>query len=114
MPTICNTLEKIRVRYIDSAGKSYDIDAIEGDSLMTVATGHSVRGIDGDCGGNCACGTCLIRLDPATRDRLTPPSAAERELLDHLAVSHHDHRLGCQINVDKNLEGLTFVVPDVT
>lgn len=110
MTDTCTTLNKIRIRYIDADGKIHDLDAVEGDSLMTLATAHGVRGIDGDCGGNCACGTCLIRIDPAAGMHLPPPDDAERELLDFLSMSARENRLGCQIRINKKLEGMSFVV----
>lgn len=103
-------LETIRIKYVDNAGKIYDIDVNEGDTLMTVAKANWVPGIDGDCGGNCACGTCLIRLDPRSLETLEPPSVTERELLDFLGASGPDHRLGCQITLNRDLDGATVTV----
>ena len=117
MSTVSTTLdvtEEVQIKYIDSAGKVHKIDAAEGDSLMSVATCHSVSGIDGDCGGNGACGTCMVQLDPSTMSKLNPPSASERELLDYLGVSQRDHRLGCQIKLDQTLQGITVKVANVS
>ena len=30
---------------------------------MQAAVDHNVRGIDGDCGGQCACATCHVFID---------------------------------------------------
>jgi 2Fe-2S ferredoxin len=111
--TTLDVTEEIRIKYIDPAGKVHTIDATAGDSLMSVATCHSVSGIDGDCGGNGACGTCMVQLDPHTMSKLNPPSASERELLDYLGASQSDHRLGCQIKLDQTLQGITVKVASV-
>ena len=104
--------EKIWIRYVDRTGKVYDIEAAEGDTLMAVATGNIVPGIDGDCGGNCACGTCLIRVEPHVLESLDPPNDAERELLDFLGVLGGNYRLGCQIELTKGLEYATISVAE--
>lgn len=116
MSTVSTTLDvtgEIQIKYIDPTGKVHTIDAAEGDTLMSVATCHSVSGIDGDCGGNGACGTCMVQLDPGTLSKLNPPSASERELLDYLGASQTDHRLGCQIKLDQTLQGITVKVASV-
>lgn len=105
-------LEAIRIRYVDKTGKIYDIEANKGDTLMTVATSHLVPGIGGDCGGNCACGTCLVRLDHKSLDCLSAPGTTERELLDFLGMSESNHRLGCQIALTKDLDGMTVTVAE--
>jgi 2Fe-2S ferredoxin len=116
MSTVSTTFdvsEEIRIKYIDPTGKVHAIDAAEGDTLMSVATCHSVAGIDGDCGGNGACGTCMVQLDPHTMANLNPPSASERELLDYLGASQSEHRLGCQIKLDQTLQDITVKVASV-
>jgi ferredoxin, 2Fe-2S len=103
-------VQTVRVRYIDPSGKTHDLKAREGDTLMAVATSNLVPGIGGDCGGNCACGTCLIRLDAFVLKGLPPPDAIERELLDFVGDAAADHRLGCQIKLTPALDGLTVTV----
>ena len=104
----------VRIKYVDKTGKIYDIEANEGDTLMMVATSNLVPGIGGDCGGNCACGTCLIRLDPRLLSNLIAPAATERELLDFLGASERDHRLGCQITLNRDMDGATVTVGEAS
>lgn len=106
------TPARIQIKYVDSAGKVFPVNAYEGDTLMTAATANSIPGIDGDCGGNCACGTCLLHIDARFSDLIAAPGASELELLSHLGVSHRDHRLGCQITLSKQLDGATVTVAD--
>ena len=42
----------IRFCYIDIEGVSHQVTATAGDTLMSVAKNHLIRGIDGDCGGS--------------------------------------------------------------
>jgi 2Fe-2S ferredoxin len=110
MTQVLDAATYLPLTYIDTTGKSYEIRAKAGDTLMLTAKAHSVHGIDGDCGGNAACGTCLTRVDESIRAFLPPSSEDEREIIDSLGVSTNEHRLGCQIRVTPDLSGCTFHV----
>ena len=49
----------------------------------------------GECGGNMACGTCLVT--PEEGAALPPPSATEQAMLDTLPEATASSRLGCQL-----------------
>ena len=55
-----------KIAYIECDGTEHIVDAPVGDTLMSVAVDNNVPGIDGDCGGNCACATCHIFVDSAS------------------------------------------------
>lgn len=62
------------------------------------------------CGGQMACATCHVVIDPAWAAKLPKPSVEEREMLE-LAVRPRRHsRLGCQVRLDADLDGLAFTV----
>ncbi|MFW5680196.1 MAG: 2Fe-2S iron-sulfur cluster-binding protein [Pseudomonadota bacterium] len=62
------------------------------------------------CGGQMACATCHVVIDPAWAGRLPKPSPEEREMLE-LAVRPRRHsRLGCQVRLAADLDGLAFEV----
>ena len=46
------------VTFIEANGTEHGVDVDNGVSVMEAAIQNSVPGIDGDCGGNCACATC--------------------------------------------------------
>jgi len=101
----------IRFCYIDIEGVSHQVTATAGDTLMSVAKNHLIRGIDGDCGGSCACGTCHVVLTQALQQRLPPHDEAEADLLAFIGYSPaQGHRLGCQITVTPDLEGSVITV----
>ncbi|AXQ30537.1 2Fe-2S ferredoxin [Solimonas sp. K1W22B-7] len=102
----------VRIRYVDSAGCAHDISAAVGETLMSAATSHLIAGIGGDCGGNCACGTCRIRVDPIVARTARPPDLAEQELLQFLGAPEAGLRLGCQIAVTREFDGATVVVAE--
>ncbi|MBT5789207.1 MAG: 2Fe-2S ferredoxin, partial [Gammaproteobacteria bacterium] len=47
-----------QVKFIEFDGTKHNIDANNGDSIMTTAISNLVPGIDADCGGECSCATC--------------------------------------------------------
>ena len=58
------------VTFIEFNGTPHEVEVSEGTTLMRAATDHSVPGIDGDCGGQCACATCHVFIAPAWIDRV--------------------------------------------
>lgn len=105
-----NAISHVDLTYMDTSGKQHEIRAEVGTTLMLVAKGNLVHGIDGDCGGNAACGTCLTRVDESTLAGLPPPGENELELIDGLGVSIASHRLACQIKVTPQLNRCIFHV----
>ena len=53
----------VKIRFIEHTGVEHNVDALEGENLMSAAINNLVPGIDADCGGNCACGTCHIVIE---------------------------------------------------
>jgi 2Fe-2S ferredoxin len=71
----------------------------------------SIPEIPGDCGGSCACATCHIYVDEKWIDKLSKinDNMAELELLEYEKGYKKDiSRLGCQIYLSKELDGLTL------
>ncbi len=114
MDDISETVDAVRsvsFRYVDRDGVARNVQARVGDSLMEVATRNQVAGIDGDCGGNCACGTCHVRIEADQVRDIAGPRRDETELLEFIGTSPEaGTRLGCQVVVTKELEGATVTV----
>ena len=51
-----------RITYVEHDGTAHSVEVADGVSLMEGALGNGVPGIDGDCGGNCACATCHVYI----------------------------------------------------
>jgi 2Fe-2S ferredoxin len=101
-----------KVTFIAFNGKSISLDVPEGTTLMRAATDNNVAGIDGDCGGNCACATCHVYVDPAWRDRVGTRNPAEEDMLNCVAELKDNSRLACQIIVTEALSGLVVDLPE--
>tara|TARA_R110000787_G_scaffold13918_13_gene43255 strand:+ start:5254 stop:5607 length:354 start_codon:yes stop_codon:yes gene_type:complete len=101
----------VSFRYVDRDGVVRDVQGKVGDTLMEVATRNRVAGIDGDCGGNCACGTCHVRIEVEQALMIAGPRRDETELLEFIGTPPDaGTRLGCQVLVTMDLEGATVTV----
>ena len=58
-----------------------------------------------------SCSTCHIILDPETYAKLDPPSEAELDMLDLAYEPTDTSRLGCQIDMEQKLDGMTITLP---
>jgi 2Fe-2S ferredoxin len=101
-----------KITFIDSDGERRIVEVAPGTTLMRAATDNRVDGIDGDCGGNCACATCHVYIDPGWIDRLGARSASEADMLNLVAELRNTSRLACQIDVDTSLDGLIVTTPE--
>ena len=59
-----------KITYVEQNGKRHEVEMPDGVSVMQGAVSNGVPGIDGDCGGECACGTCHVYVDNAWLDKL--------------------------------------------
>jgi 2Fe-2S ferredoxin len=101
-----------KVTFITYAGRERTVEVASGTTLMRAATDNRVDGIDGDCGGNCACATCHVYIDPLWADRVGARTACETEMLNLVAELRANSRLACQIDIDARLDGLIVATPE--
>ena len=105
-------MSEITVTLVQRDGEEVVIeDAVIGDTLMETARAHNVDGILGDCGGGCSCATCHVYVEPEWLDIVGPPNEIETSTLDLVAhVMQDNSRLGCQIKIAPELDGLRVAV----
>jgi len=101
-----------KITYITSAGVEHVVHASCGESAMHAAVSHRVPGIDGDCGGVAACGTCHVWVDPNWLDRIGPARPGiESEMLALTDGATPYSRLACQIELADLHNGLILRMP---
>lgn len=100
------TCVKFRLR----DGGERSVDARENESLMKAAVRNSVPGIEGECGGEMTCATCHVHVPSPWKDRVRPPSQEELDLLEMVDDVTNESRLGCQVRVTPEVEGLTATI----
>ena len=67
--------------------------------------------LTGACGGETACSTCHLYIDPAFFKKLPEISEAEEDMLDLAAGLKDNSRLGCQVFAAENLDGIIVEMP---
>ena len=100
------------VTFIEYNGKSHTVKAVAGLSLMRAAVDNDVPGIDADCGGQCACATCHVYVDPAWEVRTGTRTSMEKDMLNFAALTLANSRLACQIQITEALDGLVVTMPE--
>ena len=93
-------------------GTRFDIDAVEGSTVMENAVRNSVPGIEAECGGACACATCHVYVEEAWREKVGAPTPMEEDMLDFGFDVRPNSRLSCQIKVSDDLDGLVVSTPE--
>ena len=100
-----------KITYIENGGTEHHVDVPTGLSVMDGARRFTIPGIDGDCGGACACATCHVYVDDEWTEIVGEPEAMEEDMLDFAFEVKPNSRLSCQIKVRDALDGLIMRVP---
>ncbi|MDA1100392.1 MAG: ferredoxin family 2Fe-2S iron-sulfur cluster binding protein [Proteobacteria bacterium] len=87
-----------------------EVEAPVGDSVMEIAIRNNID-MEGACEGNMACSTCHVIVDPDWNDKLPLPREEEDDMLDLVYGLTRTSRLGCQIVMTTELDGLTVRLP---
>jgi len=99
--------------FIDRDGKELTVEAPLGESLLEIAHANNVD-IEGVCEGCMACSTCHVVVDPEWYDRIPAPSEDEEDMLDLAFGLTRTSRLGCQVTMTEELDGLCVSLPAET
>ncbi|KAK7954668.1 mitochondrial matrix iron-sulfur protein [Apiospora saccharicola] len=106
--------EELHVTFIDKDSHEHTLEVSAGDNLLDVAQAHDLE-MEGACGGSCACSTChVIVTDEAMYDRMPEPEDDENDMLDLAFGLTETSRLGCQVTMTKELDGLRVKLPSMT
>jgi 2Fe-2S ferredoxin len=100
------------ITLIEHSGTSHTIDAQTGKSLMQNALDNFVPGIDADCGGACACGTCHVFVQEEWLAATGEAGAMEEAMLGMRPDRTEHSRLSCQIEVTDELDGMVVRLPE--
>ena len=100
-----------KITYIEHDGKSHTLEVANGLSVMEGAVQNDIPGIDADCGGSCACATCHVYVDEKWFNKLSKKDSAEEDMLDMAIEPNKFSRLGCQITVNDDLDGMVVKMP---
>jgi ferredoxin, 2Fe-2S len=102
-----------KMTFIERDGTRREVDAPVGLSVLEIAHKHGVD-IEGACEGSLACSTCHVIVDPEWHELLKEASEDEEDMLDLAFGLTQTSRLGCQIIMSEELDGLTVKLPAAT
>jgi len=101
----------VKIIYIEHDGTEHTVDVDVGTSIMEGAVSNSIPGIDADCGGGCACATCMVFIEDEWKDKMSSMSDEEESMLDFHEYKEDSSRLGCQIPITEEFDGLKVKMP---
>lgn len=105
--------EELHVTFITKDGEQIPFEVAEGDNLLDIAQANNLD-MEGACGGSCACSTCHVIVDPEFYDKMEEPDDDENDMLDLAFGLTETSRLGCQVKMNKDLDGLRVALPAMT
>lgn len=104
-------MPKVTFRLPD--GTAREIEAACGLTLLEIARRHEID-IEGACDGSLSCSTCHVIIAPEDYERLPEATVDEEDMLDLAHGLTATSRLGCQIVVTDELDGIVVSLPAAT
>ena len=105
---------RIKIHFKDPKGELIKtIEGNEGDDILSLAHEYDID-LEGACEGSIACSTCHVILSPEYYDLLEEPGDDENDMLDMAFGLTDTSRLGCQVILDKKLDGMECTLPAAT
>ena len=102
-----------KMTFIETNGERREVDAPVGMTVLEIAHKGGVE-LEGACEGSLACATCHVVVAEEWFDRLPIASDDEEDMLDMAFGLTLTSRLGCQIKMTKELDGLEVTLPPAT
>ncbi|HKR20480.1 MAG TPA: ferredoxin family 2Fe-2S iron-sulfur cluster binding protein [Stellaceae bacterium] len=102
-----------KMTFIERDGTRKTVDAPIGLSVLEIAHRNDVD-IEGACEGSLACSTCHVVIEPEWYELLKDATEDEEDMLDLAFGLTKTSRLGCQIVMTEELDGLTVRLPQAT
>jgi ferredoxin, 2Fe-2S len=102
-----------KMTFISPDGDKKTVDAPLGLSVLEIAHNNDVS-LEGACEGSLACSTCHVIIDDSYFNLLVEPTEDEEDMLDLAFGLTHNSRLGCQITMTDELDGLVVHLPSAT
>lgn len=104
----------IKLTFKDAKGNDIKtVEANEGDDILSIAHEHDID-LEGACEGSVACSTCHVILSQEHYDQLPEPEDDENDMLDMAFGLTDTSRLGCQVHMTRELDGMTATLPSAT
>lgn len=104
--------ETVKIIFV-TKGEEKEFEVPVGTTVLEAAHNNNID-LEGACEGSLACSTCHVVVGKDYYEKLSEPSEDEEDMLDLAFGLTPTSRLGCQITMTKELDGIKLVVPDET
>ncbi|CAD2113759.1 ferredoxin, 2Fe-2S [Plasmodium vinckei petteri] len=105
--------DEINVTFLNHDNHETTVKAKVGDSILKVAHENNIN-IEGACEGFCACSTCHVIIDKEFYELLPEAQDNELDMLELAPCITETSRLGCQVKLTKELDGIKVQLPPMT
>ncbi len=99
-----------KMTFINTDGSRVECEAPVGLSVLEIAHRNNID-LEGACEGSLACSTCHVIVEPEWYEVLEEATEDEEDMLDLAFGLTRTSRLGCQIIITEELDGLTVSLP---
>merc|ERR1711983_432559 len=106
--------DTINVTFITKDGKEIQVKGRQGECALYLAHRKHVD-MEGACEASLACTTCHVYVESEDLwDELPEATETEEDLLDMAPFLASNSRLGCQITLEKEIDGIRLRLPRAT
>ena len=105
--------EVVNITYVDRNGTRHPVRARVGDNVLYLAHRNDID-LEGACEASLACSTCHVYVAEDFYDMLPEPLEEEEDMLDMAACLQDNSRLGCQIVLTRDMDGIEVTLPRIT
>lgn len=105
--------EIVNITYITKDGIRIPVKGKIGDNCLYLAHRHNID-MEGACEASLACTTCHVYVHDNYLRKLPEATEKEDDLLDMAPFLKENSRLGCQIVLTKELDGIELTLPAAT
>mmetsp|Transcript_41066 Transcript_41066/g.98334 ORF Transcript_41066/g.98334 Transcript_41066/m.98334 type:complete len:323 (-) Transcript_41066:1724-2692(-) len=113
-----SNIQESNEEFDKAMSRAFIVEAQTGLTLTDVAKFGDGKGaselgemIECACAGIMACSTCHVVVDPQFFDVVGEASDAEQDMLDLAYAPRSTSRLGCQIQLEENMDGMIIRLP---
>tara|TARA_B110000263_G_C15232905_1_gene475514 strand:+ start:777 stop:1109 length:333 start_codon:yes stop_codon:yes gene_type:complete len=103
-------MSKITINVMDRKNKKHILEGEKGQTLMELIDEHKIAEPYGTCCGEPQCGTCHVYVDEEWLNKLNEKTSEEELAIDNASELKNNSRLGCQIDLVEELNGLSVKI----
>ena len=103
----------VTLHFIQTDGTKITVVAPVGLSVLEVAHQNNID-LEGACEGSLACSTCHVIVDEGFYEALPEATEDEEDMLDLAFGLTATSRLGCQIILSPEMDGMVLKLPNAT